>query len=73
MMYSYSDFIGGRENFARLHGRQALQSGRVSCGPTHAEEARLGDPGDGDGIRLVAAQHVEVGVVLTDGETHMAT
>lgn len=71
MIFSCSDFIGGCEEFAGLHRRQALHSGRVSCGPARAEKAGLGDPGDSDGVGLVAAQHVEVRFVLTHRETDM--
>ena len=72
MVFFSSDFIGGCEEFARLHGRQALWAGRVSRGPARAEEARLGDPGDGDGVGLVAAEDEEVRVVLAHGEADMA-
>ena len=71
-MVSCSDFIGNCEKFARFHRRQALQAGRVGCWPARAEEAGLGDPGDGDSVGLVAAQHVEMLVVLADRETDMA-
>ncbi len=72
MVFSNSDFIGGGEEFARLHGREALISGRESCRPARAEEAGLGDAGDGDGIGLVAAEDVEMRVVLADGEADVA-
>ena len=50
MVFSSSDFIGGCEEFARLHRRQALQAARVGCGPARAEDARLGDAGDVHGV-----------------------
>ena len=72
MVFSRSDFICGGEEFARLHGEQALQAGRVGRGPARAKEAGLGDTGDGDGVGLVAAEDEEMRVVLADGETDMA-
>jgi hypothetical protein len=71
-MVSCSDFVGGCEEFARLHGRQALQAGRVGCRPARAEEAGLGDAGHGDGVGLVAAQHEEMRIVLADREADVA-
>ena len=49
-MFSCSEFIGGGEEFTQLHGGQALQAGRVGCGPARAEKAGLGNAGDGDGV-----------------------
>ena len=71
-MFSYSDFIGGGEEFARLHGRQALQAGWEGEGPARTEQARLGDACDGDCVGLVAAQDEEMRVVLADGKADMA-
>ena len=71
MGISSSDFIGGGEEFARLHVRQALQAGRVGRGPARAEQARFGDAGDGDGIALVAAEDEKVRVVLPHREADM--
>lgn len=45
MVFSYSDFIGGGEEVARLHGRKALQARRIGRGPARAKQARLGDAG----------------------------
>ena len=59
-MFSSSYFVGGCEEFARLHGRQPLQAARVGCGPARAKKAGLGDAGDGDGVGLVATEDVEV-------------
>lgn len=73
MVFSSSDFIGGREEFALLHGRQALKSGWEGGGPARAEETGLGDAGDGDGVGLVAAEDEEVRVVLSDSKADMAT
>lgn len=72
MAFSSSHFIGGDEEFARPHGRQALGVGWEGGGPARAEQAGFGDPGDGDGIGLVAAKDVEMRVVLTKGEADMA-
>ena len=72
-MFSSSDFICGGEELARLHGRQALQAGRVGGRPARTEQAGLGDPGDGDGVGLVAAEDVEVRVVLIYGEADVTT
>jgi len=72
IVFSSSDFIVGREEFTGLHGRQALQAGREGRRPARAKEARLGDAGNGDGVRLVASEHVEMRVVLAYGKTDMA-
>jgi len=72
-VFSCSDFIGGRKEFPGLRGRQELQSGRASCRPSGTEEPRLCDPRDGDSAGLVAAQHVEMPVVLADLETDVTT
>jgi hypothetical protein len=71
MVFSRSGFIGCCEEFARLHCRQSLQAGRKRCGQARAEQAGLGDAGDGDGIGLVAAKHVEMRDVLPDREADM--
>ncbi len=70
LVVSRSDF-GGGEEFARLHGRQALQAGREGHGPARAEEAGLDDAGDGNGVGLVAAEDEEIRVVLADSEADM--
>ena len=72
MIFSCSDFIGGCEEFTRLHGRQALMAGWVADGPARAEQAGFGDAGDGDGIGLVAAENEEIRVVLADREADVA-
>ena len=72
IVFSCSDFIGGYEEFARLHRRQALQTGRVGCGPARAEEAGFGDASDGDCIGLVATKDEEMRVVLAHSEADMA-
>ena len=72
MVVSSSDFIGGCEEFARLHGRQALLAGWIGRGPARAQEAWLGDAGDGDGVGLVAAEHVEMRVILAEREADVA-
>ena len=72
MVFSCSGLKGGGEEFARLHGRQALQARGVGCGPARAEQAGFGDARDGDSIGLVATQHEEMRVVLSDSEADMA-
>ena len=72
MVVSSSDFIGGCEEFARPHRRQALGAGWIGRRPARAEKAGFGDAGDGNGFGLVAAQHVEMRVVLADCEADMA-
>ena len=71
-MFSSSDFICGGEEFARPRGRQALLAGRNRGGPARAEEAGFGDASDSDGVRLIAAEDVEMRFVLADGEADMA-
>ena len=71
-MFSCSRLKGGGEEFAWLHGRQALRTGREGCWPARAEQAGFSDAGDGDGVGLVAAEDEEVRVVLTDGKADMA-
>ena len=73
MVFSRSDFIGGCEEFARFHGRQALGAGRIGRGPARAEEAGFGDLGDGDGVGLVAAQQEEMRVVLAERSSYLTS
>ena len=60
----------GGEQFAGLHGRQARGE---RSGPARAEDAGLGDAGEGDGVGLMATQHLEMRLVLAASEPHMAT
>jgi len=55
---SSSGFVGGESAGGAPFGAAALRRRRRSW-PARAEEARLGDPGDRHGIRLVAAEHME--------------
>ena len=61
------------EQFAGLHGRQALKARGQRSGPARAEDAGLGDAGEGDGVGLMATQHLEMRLVLAASEPHMAT
>jgi hypothetical protein len=72
MVFSSSDFIGGGKECAGLHRWQALCADGNGSWPACAEEAGLGDPGDGDCVGLVATEDVEMRVVLADGEADMA-
>ncbi len=49
---------------ARIHDRKALKAGWVGRWPAVTEQARLGDVRDGDGVGLIAADDVEMNVVL---------
>ena len=54
MVFSSSGLKCGGEEFARLHGRQAKQAGRKGRWPARAEQAGLGDAGDGPVLMSLA-------------------
>ena len=71
-MFSCSDFIGGGEEFARLHGRQALQARREGRGPARAEQAvHRAIAKQAEGEQLAAQKLVEAATIMASAHGAM--
>ena len=66
-----SGFVDGKVHLPGLRGGQTDRAGGNGRGPSRAKKAGIGDAGDGDSVRLVAAEDEQGLIVLADRKANM--